>query len=135
MLDVFSDVTGQERSFESSLHKLQMRYNNEIRMALSIKREDHVGTLELLHRSGLSSINDLSVRANCVMAWRVLSEFGDTQEMAIHRLNPHKFGRDTRAAAGGKMCSVCVCVNVYFRRRWYDTEILSGLFIAFRILD
>jgi hypothetical protein len=40
-------------------------------------------------------MNDLSVRANCVMAWRVQSEFGDTQEIATDRLNPHKFGRDT----------------------------------------
>jgi hypothetical protein len=53
----------------------------------------------------LPSMNDLSVRANCVMAWRVLSEFGDTQEIATYRLNPHKFGRDTRAAAAGRMCS------------------------------
>jgi hypothetical protein len=50
-------------------------------------------------------MNDCSVRANCVMAWRVLSEFGDTQEIAADRLNPHKFARDTRAAAAGKMCS------------------------------
>jgi hypothetical protein len=30
---------------------------------------------------------------------------------------------------------VCVCKGIFFRRRWYDTEIISGLFIAFRILD
>jgi hypothetical protein len=105
MLHVVSDVTGQERSSESSLHKLQMRYKDSIRTALNIKREDHVGTLELLRQSCLPSMNDLSVRANCVMAWRVLSEFGDTQEIATDRLNPHKFARDTRAAAAGKMCS------------------------------
>ena len=45
------------------------------------------------------------MRANCVMAWRLLSDFGDTQEMATDRLNPHKFGRHTRAAVAGKMCS------------------------------
>jgi hypothetical protein len=50
-------------------------------------------------------MNDLSVRANCVMAWRVLSEFSNTQEIARDSLNPHNFGRDTRAAAAGKMCS------------------------------
>jgi hypothetical protein len=67
MLDVFSDVTGQERGSESSLHKLQMQYNNAIRMELGIKREDHIVTLERHHRSCLPSMNELSLRANCVM--------------------------------------------------------------------
>jgi hypothetical protein len=39
------------------------------------------------------------------MAWQLLSDFGDTEEIAEDRLNPHQIGRHTRAVAAGKVLS------------------------------
>jgi hypothetical protein len=54
-----------------------MKQNNAIRTALGVKREDHVGTDRLLRRSGLPGMVEMSTRANCTMAWQMISENGD----------------------------------------------------------
>ena len=43
----------------------------------------------------------MSVKANCMMAWRLFAGEGDLQELAEPRLQLHKYNYQTRAAAAG----------------------------------
>jgi hypothetical protein len=57
-MDGFKDMTGKEKGSEPSLQKLQMQYNDVIRTALGIEREDHVDFSELLPTQSAGKLCD-----------------------------------------------------------------------------
>jgi hypothetical protein len=50
-----------------------------------------------------ASIEELSLQANCMMAWRTFAEHGYLKDLAASRLNLQAHGRATRSVAAGKL--------------------------------
>jgi hypothetical protein len=107
MMDVFTDPTGHEkgssRKESGIIHRLQVRQNEALRTCLRIGREEQVGSEKLLKKAKIPSIAELSVRSNCMMAWRSFAEQGDMKELAIPCVKLQSYGRNTRSAATGKI--------------------------------
>jgi hypothetical protein len=107
MMDVFTDPTGHEKGLSREeggiIHRLQVRQNETIRTCLRIGREEQVGSEKILKKAKIPSIAELSVRSNCMTAWRSFAEQGDMKELAIPRVKLQSHGRNTRSAAAGKI--------------------------------
>jgi hypothetical protein len=84
LIDVYLDLTGEERGSRRKtcgiIHRLQMRQNDAIHSAVRIKKKDHIGTESLLVRSGVIRVKEMSIRANCMMAWHLFAQYRDLQE-------------------------------------------------------
>jgi hypothetical protein len=70
---------------------------------MRIGREEHAGSETLLAKSGMPSINELSVRSNCMIAWRTFSENGDMLDLPAPRLRLQGHGHQTRSATSRKL--------------------------------
>lgn len=105
MLDVITDPTGGEtgtaRELGGILHRLQVKQNKALRAILGIKAEDKIGEEQLLRRTGIAGIRELSRRLNYMLAWRVFSPFGDLQDLADGKLKHHEHTHTTRASTRG----------------------------------
>jgi hypothetical protein len=68
-----------------------------MRCVLKIPKKNHVGRGELHARTGLPCIKDLALRAECSMAWRLLVDKGDMQDIAEPQLRLQEHGYSTRS--------------------------------------
>jgi hypothetical protein len=82
---------------------LQVKQNAAMRSCLRFRREDHEGGKKLQQMTNLPSIEELSLKANCMMAWRTFTEHGDLKDLAVSRLKLQAHGRATRSVAAVKL--------------------------------
>jgi hypothetical protein len=102
IINVYTDPTGLERR-AGIMQQLQRRQNEAIMICMRIGREEHVGSETLLAKSGMPSINELSVRSNSMMDWRTFAENGDLLDLAAPRLRLQAHVHKTRSATSGKL--------------------------------
>jgi hypothetical protein len=53
--------------------------------------------------TNLPSIEELSLKANCMMAWRPFAEHGDLMDLSASRLKLQAHVRAIRSVAAGKL--------------------------------
>jgi hypothetical protein len=72
MIDVFADPTGREVVNQSKgggiVHRLQVKQNKAIRAVMGINPKECIGKKELLKCSKLTGLDEMSLRANYMLA-------------------------------------------------------------------
>jgi hypothetical protein len=94
MIDVFADPTGQEVGNRSKgggiVHRLQVKQNKAIWAVMGINPKECIGKEELLKRSKLTGLDEMSLPANYMLAWRLFSPHGDLADLRDGRLQQHQ---------------------------------------------
>jgi hypothetical protein len=52
-------------------------------------------------RSGVIRVKEMSIRANCMITWRLFAQYGDLQDLAGPQLQLQEYKYPTRAATAG----------------------------------
>ena len=103
LLDIVSDSTGEEPGTVTTVKKLQTRLNEAIRTVLKVPRKNCVSSKVLHLKTGLPSIEDLAVRADSSLAWRLLAQGGDLRGLAESRLRLQDHRYATRSSQAGRL--------------------------------
>jgi hypothetical protein len=105
MIDVFADPTGREVGNRSKgggiVHRLQVKQNKAIRAVMGINPKECIGKEELLKCSKLTGLDEMSLRANYMLAWRLFSPQGDLADLREGRLRQHRHDHSTRSVISG----------------------------------
>jgi hypothetical protein len=103
MIDVTTNPTGREKGSQTTVQKIQLRQNAAMRACLGIRREDRVGTEQLLKKTGLAGIEELSTRASCMLSWRWFADKGDLQDIVAPRLQLQNHRLVPRSDTSGRI--------------------------------
>jgi hypothetical protein len=83
------------------VHRLQVKQNKAIRAVMGINPKECIGKKELLKCSKLTGRDEMSIRANYMLAWRLLSPQGDLADLREGRLRQHQHDHSTRSLISG----------------------------------
>jgi hypothetical protein len=103
LLDIVSDLTSEESGSTAAVQRLQVKLNHAKRCVLKIPRKSLKGKRFLQEKSGLPCIEDLALRAECNLAWRLLADHGDMRDLAEPGLRLQDHGYSTRSATAGTL--------------------------------
>jgi hypothetical protein len=67
-------------------------------------------------RSGVIGVKEMSIRANCMMAWRLFAQYGDLQDLAGPRLQLREYKYPTSAATAGVLSQETEFANFVKKR-------------------
>jgi hypothetical protein len=88
MIDMLADPTGREVGNQCKgsgiVHRLQVKQNKAIRAGINPK--ECIGKEELLKRSQLTGLDEMSLCANYMLAWQLFSPQGDLADLREGRL-------------------------------------------------
>jgi hypothetical protein len=119
MIYMFADPTG------SIVHRLQVKQNKAIRAVMGINPKECIGKEELLKRSKLTGLDEMSLHANYMLAWRLFSPQGDLADLREGRLRQHQHDHSTRSVISG----------VVTQQATYDSLIKKSAVIFNRIRE
>jgi hypothetical protein len=105
-IDVFADPTGQEvgnqrKSGGGIVHRLQVKQNKAIQAVMGINPKECIGKEELLERSKLTGLDEMSLHANYMIAWQLFSPQGNLADLREGRLRQHQHDHSTRSVISG----------------------------------
>ena len=85
-----------------TMHDLQIGINNAMRIAVGCRLADKVSVEDLVHRTGIQTVNRMSAQSKLMLAWQGINVPGSPLDEFFPRVQSHS---GSRARQRGDVCA------------------------------